>query len=277
MSAAYLRVARLAVVLVALLPVQHAAAGSLQWVWEDEFTTEEQAQVSRWLRQTHAAVERYGGSLLFPVALRIHRRNDAAEPVPWANTWRGQPQTIHFYIDPTFSEEEFLADWTAPHEFSHLLLPYLGRDNSWYAEGFASYLQHSVMVEMGQISEEEANRRRSRKINAAVEKLQGVDEPMLMRVSEMKRSGAYPTLYWGGALYFERVDRSLKKQGSSLRQVIANFVACCRDQRYSLDDLTGVLDRVGETRVFSDELAVMRTTPGLPARPCKDESLPGAP
>ena len=242
-------------------------AGELLFAWEDEFSAAEQAQVQRWLTATHAAVERYIDPFPFPVRVILHRRDGASEPTPWANTWRGQPQSIHFYIDTRFPLEDFLADWTAPHEFSHLILPYLGRDNSWYAEGFASYLQHSVMVELGVIDEAEALRRRDRKMQAAVAVLDDLDEPMLDRIPEMKRGGSFPTLYWGGAVYFERVDMALREEGSSLQQVLRDFLACCRLQRRSLADLTATLDRVSGTTVFSDEMAMMETAEGVPPRP----------
>ena len=244
-----------------------ARAGELQWQWDDEFSPAERAQVREWLTATHAAVERYIAPYPFPVRVILHRRDGSSEPTPWANTWRGQPQSIHFYIDTRFPLEDFLADWTAPHEFSHLLLPYLGRANSWYAEGFASYLQHSVMVELGVIDEGEALRRRDRKMQAAVAVLDDLDEPMLDRIPEMKRGGSFPTLYWGGAVYFERVDMALREEGSSLQQVLRDFLACCRLQRRSLADLTATLDRVSGTTVFSDEMAMMETAEGVPPRP----------
>lgn len=252
---------------VALLVPNRSTAGELIWQWEAEFTTAERSKIESWLQQTHAAVERYAGPFPFPVRLLIHRRDGAGEPVPWANTWRGEPQSINFHVNADYAEQDFLDDWTGPHEFAHLLLPYLGRDNSWYAEGFASYLQHSIMVELGVIDEAEARRRRGLKIDRAVSRLEDADEPMLMSIPDLKREHSYPTMYWGGALYFERVDARLQEEGSSLQGVIAEFLRCCRMQRRSLDELTAVLDATGSTKAFSIEMDMMRKTPGVPARP----------
>lgn len=240
---------------------------SLIWHWEDSFSRDEREKLHYWLEQTYAAVERYAGQFPFDVHLHMHRRDNSSEPVPWANTRRGGSQALFFYVDASYPRNAFLDDWTAAHEFSHLLLPYLGRQNMWFAEGFASYLQHSIMVEMGMLDEPEAQRRRDRKMTAAQDALSSLTEALPDSAPTLRARGAYPTIYWGGAVFFERVDRALGEEGSSLQQVLRQFLACCRMQRRSLDELSSALDRISTTTVFSAELERMRRTPGAPQRP----------
>lgn len=237
------------------------------WHWEDVFTETEQEKLEYWVESTYEGVERYAGSLPFDVHIHLHRRDNASEPVPWANTRRSGRQALHFHVDTRYPLQDYLDDWTAAHEFSHLLFPYLGRKNMWFAEGFASYLQHSVMVEMGMLAPEEAQKRRDRKMRAAQSKLSPMPEPLPDSVSELRKRGSYPTIYWGGAVYFERVDAALQGEGSSLQDVLRAFLRCCRMQRRSLEELTAVLDEVGNTDVFTAELAMMRKTRGVPQRP----------
>lgn len=246
-----------------------SVAGELEWRWKDVFAAEEKASLSDWLRLTHSAVERYMGPYPFPIVLEIHRRDESREPVPWANTRRVKPLVIRFYADPRFDQQAFLDDWTAPHEFAHLLLPYLGSEGSWFAEGFASYMQHPLMVELGVISRREALKRRGRKIDASVEALSDGNEPVLSRMQELKTVHAYPTLYWAGALYFERVDARLAAAGSSLRAVLRDYLACCRTRvrRQSVEALVAELDEVSGSTAFGEELRAMRHTPGIPPRP----------
>ncbi len=243
-----------------------SAQANLVWHWDEPFSADERARLRVWLEETHGALERYAGPLPFPVHVHLHRRDGSEEPVPWANTWRDRRQSIYFYVDPRFPQQAFLDDWTAAHELAHLLLPYLGGDNAWFAEGFASYLQHSIMVEMGVIDREEALRRRDEKMRRATAALAVERRPLPQSMVSLRARGRYPTFYWGGAVYFERVDLRLQEQGSSLQRVLRKYVGCCRSGRRDLDELVRLLDRLGETQIFSQELVTMRETPGCPER-----------
>ena len=252
--------------LLTLLLLSNESSAALRWHWDDGFTPDEQEKMSRWLTLTYQALERYAGTPPFDIELHLHRRDASREPVPWANTRRDGRQALHFYVDPTFTVNEFLSDWTAPHEFAHLLLPYLGRDNAWFAEGFASYLQHSVMVELGVIDAAEAERRRNLKIERALDDLDAETLPLPQNMFALRARGAYPTFYWGGAVYFVRVDEQLKAQGSSLQKVLQEFLQCCRMNRRSLDALAAKLDGLSSTELFTRELELMRSEPGCPER-----------
>jgi len=245
---------------------------ALLWYWEEPFTTAEQARLRSWLERTHAALEAWAGPLPFDVHLHIARRSGAGEPVPWANTRRGDRQGINFYVDAGYALEDFLADWTAPHEFAHLLLPFLGRGSAWFAEGFASYAQYAIMVPLGVIDERESQRRRGERMRRARDSLVSEREPLPQNVPALRRRGAYPTFYWGGAIYFARVDARLRDAGSSLRSVLREYLRCCRARaapRESLDALVVDLDALSGGSVFSDELDTMRSSPGSPTLPAR--------
>ncbi|WOJ94294.1 hypothetical protein R0135_03810 [Congregibacter variabilis] len=243
------------------------AHSALVWHWEDPFTQPEREKLGEWLDRTHAALVAYAGVLPFDVHLYMHRREGAKEPVPWANTWRNKEQALHFYVNPDFSTEAFMSDWTAPHEFAHLLLPYLGSRNAWFAEGFASYVQHSIMVELGVITPAEALARRDKKMRAAVDSLRGADRPLPDSMPSLRAEGSYPTFYWGGAVYFERVDARLQRNNQSLRAVLSDYLSCCRSQGRSLSTLMSHWDALSDSTIFSQELEVMRRVDGVPARP----------
>ncbi|GAB5414098.1 MAG: hypothetical protein Cons2KO_17010 [Congregibacter sp.] len=239
----------------------------LQWHWEDSFRDDEKNKLQLWLREASQGVEAFAGAFPFDVHVHLHRRDGASQPVPWANTERSGRQAIHFYVDAQYGLQAFREDWTAAHEFSHLIIPYVGRSNAWFAEGFASYLQHSVMVEIGVIDHAEALRRRDQKMSKAVKKLAAAAEPLPDTMPELRKQGAYPTFYWGGAVYFERVDAALLLSGTSLRQVLQDYLHCCRQGRRSLDGLAALLDGLSPVSAFSDELRIMRSTAGVPERP----------
>ncbi|WP_439107039.1 hypothetical protein [Congregibacter sp.] len=227
----------------------------------------EKTKLQLWLTDTHAALERYAGPLPFDVHLHLLRRDNAREPVPWANTRRNKQQALYFYVDPTFSQAAFRDDWTAAHEFSHLLLPYLGRSNAWFAEGFASYLQYQIMVEMNAITPSEARARREKKMRKAVAALESETLSLPENMPQLRERGSSQTFYWGGAVYFERVDAALARQGRGLQDALIDFIRCCRVDRPDLDALVSTLDSMLDTTVFTSELVTIRETPGIPLRP----------
>ena len=144
-----------------------SVCAELTFEWVDEFTADEQAKLTAWVREVHGAVERIVGPLPVDVRTYMHRRDGAREPVPWARTQRYRGQGVHFHVDPAYSLDAFRHDWTAPHELSHLILPYVGARHAWFAEGFASHMQYRVMQAMGVLSGTEAERRYRRKLESA--------------------------------------------------------------------------------------------------------------
>lgn len=72
---------------------------------------------------TVSALEDLIAPLPFDIDIHFYRVIDRGEPVPWANTRRGRRQGINFHVGPAFRRRAFYADWTAPHELSHLLIP----------------------------------------------------------------------------------------------------------------------------------------------------------
>lgn len=117
----------------------HEIRTSIVWHWEDSFSPGEKKNVENWLLNVTGAVETTLGVYPFDLHFYLHRQNGSSEPVPWAHTRRDNNQGVKFYIDPSFAPGSFTEDWTAPHEISHLSIPYLGRQHAWFAEGYASY------------------------------------------------------------------------------------------------------------------------------------------
>ena len=73
--------------------------------------------------------------------------NDSA--VIFGRVTRRRGETVELFINPDRPIEEYYADWTATHEFSHLMLPLLKKRHRWISEGFASYYQNVLMLRAG--------------------------------------------------------------------------------------------------------------------------------
>ncbi len=234
--------------------------------WEDRFSQSEKTKVKLWLTETHDALEQLVGKLPFTTQLYIHRTR-AGEPVPWANTERSRIQGVHFHIDPRFSLEEFRADWTAPHELSHLVLPYVGRSNSWFAEGFASYMQYQVMHQMGVLNTNDMRRRYKKNVDRAARRYSHHTTPFASAAGRLRAERNYPTMYWGGAAFFLQADTWLMNENRpGLVAALNSYTQCCRMQDHKLNDLVATLDQLTGSRMLSQLLTHFKTQPGFPNR-----------
>jgi hypothetical protein len=241
-------------------PVQ----AGIVWHWEDRFNEEERARLSRWITETVDGIETLVAPYPFDIHVAFYRSEPGDSPVPWAHTVRSRRQGVNFHVDADRALDEFLADWTASHELSHLLIPAIGRSNAWFAEGFASYMQYQVMRAMRVVDDEQMLEQYRTKIGKAQQEYDLHDLPFAEAAGELVARREYPTMYWGGALYFMQVDRLLQRRGSSLLQVLREFVECCRSETRGLDGLVRELDRIAGEPLFSERLSVMRTRPGFP-------------
>jgi len=253
-----------AALLAVLIYCQSAVGAELRYVWEDHFSSAERERLVAWIEETAGAVETLVGAYPMDVRVYFHRLDGSREPVPWANTQRNRSQGVHFHVNPDFPLPAFRADWTAPHELAHLMLPYVGRRYAWFAEGFASYMQYQVMRTMGVLSPAAAERRYRDNLRRAERDYAYPDRPFVDAAPRLRAEGRYPVMYWGGAAYFGQVDAALARRGSSLVAVVRGYMACCRRNRADLAALIAELDRVSGTTVFSEVLTRFRGTPGFP-------------
>ena len=242
---------------------QSANAG-IVWHWKDSFSASEKAKLQRWITETVGGVERTVAPFPFDVHINFHRARRGSSPVPWANTVRSRRQGVNFHVNPEHSLAAFRNDWTAPHELSHLLVPYIGRRHAWFAEGFASFMQYQVMQELEVVDAVEAHRRYRAKISRAKRRYDLHDLPFVDAAATLAARRQYPTMYWGGAVYFLQMDRQLSARGSSMLDVLQRYVDCCRHRGHGLDGLIAELDDIAAAPVFSRRLDEWRAQPGFP-------------
>ena len=84
------------------------------------------------------------------------RRGGGGSAVPFGHVIRDGGEAVRFFVNDDKPLDKYLGDWTATHEFAHLLLPYIESKQKWISEGFASYYQNVLLARRGVYSEEEA-------------------------------------------------------------------------------------------------------------------------
>ncbi len=260
--------AKLSRVILVLVMASHlcsaAARADLIWHWEDSFSQQEKTQLIQWVTKTAAAVEKTVAPYPFDVHVHFHRLTGRGEPVPWANTQRRPNQAVHFHVDPSYSEQAFIQDWTAPHELSHLLIPYVGRDYSWFAEGFASYMQYQVMQTLGVLSPQQVAERYHRKISKAREQYIYHKVPFHYAAQILRESKQYPVYYWGGAAFFQAIDQTLQQDQSSFIALLKQYLACCRTKTNNISSLIASWDGLLGYSLFKNRFQTVKTEAGFP-------------
>jgi hypothetical protein len=216
-----------------------------------------QPEVVEWTRQTaeHIALA-YGRfpnpharAILFPSRSRW---GDSA--VQFGRVVRDGGETIELIVDPRGSEDDFLDAWTATHEFSHLMLPYVARDQRWISEGFAQYYQNVLLARAGRYTPEEA----WRKIQQGLER--GAESSPSLSPNQAASGGERNTrmkIYWSGAALALMADVELRRRSAgaeSLDLVLDRLQVCCLPSRrtWSGRDLFEQLDALLDEPLFVD-------------------------
>lgn len=180
------------------------------------------------------------------------------EPVPFGQVLRGGEGSVHFYINDRYPLTQFLDDWTAYHEVSHLLLPFIDRDDAWLSEGFASYWQYLLMVDSGQIDVDTFWRRfygGIRRGEASWRRTKAIT--LSEATANMFSNGAVRRAYWSGAIVFFNLDVSLRQRKdagpTSLAEVISvfNVDTQSRYRVWSAEKLGRALDTASQSTRFS--------------------------
>jgi hypothetical protein len=212
--------------------------------------------VRQWLTRAAFAVTTLYGE--FPVAqaqLVVVPGARGNEPVPWAYVLRGGAPSAHFFINQRRSLDEFMTDWTAVHELSHMLLPYIRPEDAWLSEGTASYYQNVLRARGGMISEGEAWQRLHSGFRRGMKSMPGLT--LADATERMFRDGAFMRVYWEGAAMMLLADQRLRQRTGgeqSLDSALARLRECCLapDAAWQARGLFDKLDELTGTTVFSE-------------------------
>jgi hypothetical protein len=175
-----------------------------------------------------------------------------SDPVPWAQVNRGDPDTVSLYIDRGAGKQRLVSNWTAYHEFSHLLIPYRGWGDMWFSEGLASYYQNLLQARQGVFDEREMWQR----LHDGFVRGRSNRRPDLTLAElspDMHENRSYMRVYWSGAWYFLTADLQLRRRTGgrqSLDTALGALNDCCADLKLSARDIARRLDAITGQAIF---------------------------
>jgi hypothetical protein len=183
------------------------------------------------------------------VVLPVAGRRDAAF---WGEVTRGGGSGVHLYVGADGEPDALVQDWTATHEFSHLLHPYLGNRGRWLSEGLASYYQNVLRARAGVLSAAEAWDR----LEGGFSRGRRDNRSAGMRLEDASRRTSslrtYMRVYWSGAAFWLEADVALRQRGSSLDRILNQYADCCLQHAggETPEDYVAALDRLAGGDVF---------------------------
>jgi len=173
-------------------------------------------------------------------------------PVPFGRVLRDGGETVELFIDERRPIEDFYDDWTATHEFSHLMLPFVRSGHRWISEGFAQYYQNVLLTRVGQYDEQRA----WQKLYDGF--VRGHNSRPELSPNEAARQGvgaATMKIYWSGAIIALMADVELRRRSGgreSLDSTLGQLQRCClpSERSWSGTELFETLDGFVEEPVF---------------------------
>jgi hypothetical protein len=222
----------------------------------DSSPTVEPDFVRQWLTRAATAVTTLYGEFPVPHAqIVVVPGTRGSEPVPWAYVLRGGAPAAHFFINQRRPLAEFLTDWTAVHELSHMLLPYVRPEDAWLSEGTASYYQNVLRARAGMIPVPEAWQKLHSGFRRGMKSMPGLT--LAGATERMFRDGAFMRVYWEGAAMMLLADQRLRSRtggAQSLDSALARLHACCLSAAtgWQARELFVKLDELTQTSVFGE-------------------------
>jgi len=192
--------------------------------------------------------------------------DESRSAVPFGRVIRDGGESVELFIDQGRPIEAFLEDWTATHEFSHLMLPYMHSQQKWISEGFAQYYQNVLLARSGTYDD----------LKAWQKLYEGFERGRQSR-PEMSPNGAATggvrtglmKVYWSGAALALMADVRLREQSGgeeTLDDVLGRLQECClpSDHAWSGPELFAKLDSLSSNPVFMQLYRRYADTAGFP-------------
>jgi hypothetical protein len=187
--------------------------------------------INDWLRAAATDVSLAYGRFPNPspqvVVIPADDRRASTGAVPFGRVIRDGGEAIELFVNRDRPMHEFRDDWTATHEFSHLMLPYIAPAHRWVSEGFAQYYQNVLLARSGIYEPLDA----WRKLYAGLERgRQSRPELSPNEATARGMRNGRMKIYWSGAAIALMADVALRERSrgaTTLDEVMGRLQDCC--------------------------------------------------
>lgn len=216
----------------------------------------DQVRMGEWIADAAQMVADLYGHFPFPqVQIVLVPNARGNEPTPWAYVVRGGSPAIHLFINQRRPIQEFFDDWTATHELSHLLLPYIDQDDAWLSEGIATYYQNVLRARAGKLTQQEAWARMHAGFQRGRNNASGLT--LAQATESMYRDSTFMRVYWEGTAIMLLADtrlRQLTGGKQSMDTALSALYDCClhAERIWSAKELFDKFDEITGTHVFGE-------------------------
>lgn len=223
--------------------------------WDDEFTLIEKDKLIRWVDTTFAAASQTYGDIPLKIDVYFERATNCKEPVPFAKaSRRNNEQALYFYVCPQYKLQEFMSDWTAQHEISHLTSCFIGKEYRWFSEGYATYLSRQIMIRQGYITNEGFDSLYYNKGLEALELFSSQKQTFTEVADSLMKNHVYGPIYWAGSTFFYMADQYLidNYYGKRFVDLLRDYQTFCRLKDHSIDAVIKSYDELTNSTFFSN-------------------------
>ena len=228
--------------------------------------TADVAKLAEWLRRAASNVALNYGRFPnpSPQVLVVDSGRYGQSAVPFGRVVRNGGEAVTYYVNAAATDDALRNDWTATHEFSHLLLPYV--DEKWISEGFATYYQNMLLARAGVYDAETA----WGKLLAGFRRGQSSVPHLSPRAASRGYArGSRMKVYWAGVVVALTADVELRRRTGgrqSLGTVLAGLQECClpAERSWRVPELFERIDSYAASPVLMPLYQRYATRPGFP-------------
>jgi hypothetical protein len=227
--------------------------------------------IRKWIRASATDVSLAYGRFPNPspqvVIVPVGSTAGGSGAVPFGRVIRDGGESVELFVDQRQPAAELFGDWTATHEFSHLMLPYVSQQHRWVSEGFAQYYQNVLLARSGAYDP----------LTAWQKLWEGFERGRLSRpelspntATDRGNRSARMKVYWSGAAIALMADVTLRERSGgkqTLDDIMGALQDCClpSDRVWSGTELFEKLDTLaGGSPVFMPLYRRYADTAGFP-------------
>jgi hypothetical protein len=212
-----------------------------------------------WIRRSLGIVSAYYGN--FPTrSLRIQVVPENGGGVRGGKTWGYRGAFIRVQVGRDVTAEQLLDDWVLVHEMTHLALPDVGDDQSWFSEGLAVYVEGIAREQAGNRTQQDVFAEQMKQMPRGMPQAgdQGLDH-----------THTWARTYWGGAMFCFLADVEIHRRTGNrlglqdaMRAVAKASGGLSAD--WPISQVFATADAATGTKVLEELYAQMKDSPVSP-------------